>query len=88
MTITALISFLVISAGVLSWNYNMFLGNPKWLSTIYALLAILFPQFYFTFYALFLNPVSNTGMIVAPNVGANTANIRRPVTPVAPYIRR
>lgn len=91
MTIFAVLSFIVISAGVLSWNYNMFIGTPKWLAGFYALLAILFPHFYFTFYALFLNPVSNTGMIVAPNAaGGNAYNTRRMVsaTTPSPYIRR
>lgn len=44
-------------AAKLSWNYNMFVGNPSWKAFLYSLLAFIFSEFYYPIYAYFLDPV-------------------------------
>jgi hypothetical protein len=73
--------FLLLSAGgaaSLSWNYNMFIRTSGGLSFFYAILAFLFPGFYYPFYAFFLNPVANLTRTMTPNLrGINNLNKRQ-----------
>jgi hypothetical protein len=45
-------------AAYLSWNLNMYLGTSTGISVLYAILAFIFSEAYYPFYAFFLNPVS------------------------------
>lgn len=67
-------------AAKLSWNYNMFIGNPSWKAFMYSLLAFLFSEFYYPMYAYFLDPVPGLTArgVRNNNSRRNTAN-NRPV---------
>jgi hypothetical protein len=57
-------------AAKMSWNYNMFVGNPTWKAFLYSLLAFIFSEFYYPMYAYFLDPVPK---LVAKGVRNNNA---------------
>ncbi len=45
-------------AAKLSWHYNLYVGNGSGAAFAYSLLCFFFSGFYYPFYALFLNPIS------------------------------
>ena len=49
--------FFCYGAARLSWCYNTFNGGSSATKMIYSLLCFFFPNFYYPFYALFLDPV-------------------------------
>lgn len=62
---TALIIYLIVllvvafGAAKLSYNYNAFIGNSGGLTIFYSVLAFLFSEFYYPFYAYFIDPLAN-----------------------------
>lgn len=46
-------------AAKLSWGYNYYLGNGYGTSFLFSFLAFIFSEFYYPFYAYFLNPIYN-----------------------------
>ena len=53
-----IIAFLVCyGAARLSWCYNTFYGESTGSKVIFSVLCFIFPNFYYPFYALFLDPV-------------------------------
>jgi hypothetical protein len=62
-------SFFLVVIGILvafgaarqSYCYNIYIGNTEGEAILFAILCFLFPQFYYPFYALFLNPVCDLG---------------------------
>jgi ABC-type amino acid transport system permease subunit len=56
--LTFVIAFLVCyGAARLSWCYNTFYGESTTVKVIFSVLCFFFPQLYYPFYALFLDPV-------------------------------
>ena len=62
---TALIIYIIVllivafGAAKLSYSYNTYIGTSGGLSIFYAVLAFIFSEFYYPFYAFFLNPIYN-----------------------------
>jgi hypothetical protein len=60
---TALIIYIIVllivafGAAKLSYSYNIFIGTSGSLSIFYSVLAFLFSEFYYPFYAYFIDPV-------------------------------
>lgn len=60
---TALIIYMIVllvvafGAAKLSYNYNTFIGTSGSLSIFYSIIAFLFSEFYYPFYAYFINPL-------------------------------
>jgi uncharacterized membrane protein len=46
-------------AAKLSWGYNYYIGNGWGTSFTFSFLAFMFSEFYYPFYAYFLNPIYN-----------------------------
>ena len=46
-------------AARLSWGYNQYIGNGWGTSFTFSFLAFIFSDFYYPFYAYFLNPINN-----------------------------
>lgn len=46
-------------AARLSWGYNQYIGNGWGTSFTFSFLAFIFSEFYYPFYAFFLNPIMN-----------------------------
>lgn len=40
-----------------SYCYNMYVGNTSGVAVVYSILCFFFPQLYYPYYAIFLNPV-------------------------------
>jgi hypothetical protein len=56
--LTFIIAFLVCyGAARLSWCYNTFYGESTTIKVIFSILCFFFPQLYYPFYALFLDPI-------------------------------
>lgn len=49
--------FVCYGAARLSWCYNTFYGEPAGTKMIFSILCFFFPNFYYPFYAIFLDPV-------------------------------
>ena len=62
---TALIIYIIIllivafGAAKLSYNYNRYIGTPGNTTILYTILAFLFSEFYYPFYAYFIDPLAN-----------------------------
>lgn len=46
-------------AAKLSWSYNRYVGNGWGESFTFSFLAFIFSEFYYPFYAYFLNPINS-----------------------------
>ena len=46
-------------AAKLSWGYNIYIGNGWGTSFTFSFLAFIFSEFYYPFYAYFLNPINS-----------------------------
>lgn len=59
--VTYLILAFIWSYGAarLSWGYNQYIGNGWGTSFTFSFLAFIFSEFYYPFYAFFLNPINN-----------------------------
>lgn len=64
---TALIIYIIVllivafGAAKLSYSYNMFIGTSNGMSIVYAVLAFIFSELYYPFYAYFIDPLSMLG---------------------------
>ena len=60
IVILVLALFFLYSYGAakLSWNYNMYVGNSTGAAFFNSILAFLFSNFYYPFYAFLLSPVA------------------------------
>lgn len=47
-------------AAKLSWNYNIYVGNTTGATTVNSIMAFLFANLYYPFYAIMLNPIGST----------------------------
>ena len=60
-----LVTFIILSfiwsygAARLSWGYNQYIGNKWDTSLTFSFLAFIFSEFYYPFYAYFLNPINS-----------------------------
>lgn len=66
-----------LGAGMMSWNYNMYIGNSKVVALFYVALSILFSELYYPFYSIMLNPITSRGTVLAPNSRGMRRNMNR-----------
>lgn len=57
----AIALFAAVGAARQSYCYNVYIGNTDGVAILFAILCFFFPQFYYPFYAIFLNPVCDLG---------------------------
>ena len=50
-----------VGAARQSYCYNIYIGNTEGVAILFAILCFFFPQFYYPFYAMLLNPVCDLG---------------------------
>ena len=50
-----------VGAARQSYCYNIYIGNTDGVAILFAILCFFFPQFYYPFYAILLNPVCDLG---------------------------
>lgn len=64
---TALVIYIVVlfviafGAGKLSYNYNLYIQTSSGMRFFYAAIAFIFSEFYYPFYAFFIDPLPNVG---------------------------
>lgn len=60
LSVYVILSFLwSYGAAKLSWTYNSYIGSSWGTSFTFSFLAFIFSEFYYPYYAYFLNPISN-----------------------------